>query len=88
MPRPSRPPIHQLQSESRALPLSLTSRGRQSDREFGREITHQGACLLRRASNQLRNNNCVTKINSAFVAGHQAGAAPGAPQAAQPKLVL
>lgn len=70
------PPIHGLQSESWGLPLSLTSRGRQSDREFGREITHQGDCLLRRASNQLRNNNCVTKINSAFAAGHQAGVAP------------
>lgn len=75
------PPTHRLQSESRGLPLSLTSRGRQSHREFGREITHQGACLLRRASNQLRNNNCVTRINSAFAANRQAGAAPGAPQA-------
>lgn len=48
------PPTHGLRSETRVLPLSLTSRGRQSDREFGREITHQGACLLHRASNQLR----------------------------------
>ena len=68
--------------------MFLTSRGRQSDKEFGREITHQGACLLRRASNQLRNNNCVTKINSAFAASHQAGLAHGAPQAAEPKPVL
>lgn len=73
--------IHQLQSETRVLPLSLTSKERQSDREFGREITHQEACLLRRASNQLRNNNCVTKINSAFAASCQAGVVPGAPQA-------
>lgn len=46
-----------------SLPLSLTSRGRQSEREFGWEITHQGSCLLCRASNQLRNNNCITKIS-------------------------
>ncbi|KAB0383010.1 hypothetical protein FD755_004927 [Muntiacus reevesi] len=61
MPWPLHLPIHWLQSESRGLPLSLTSRGRQSDKEFGREITHQGACLLRRASNQLRNNNCIAE---------------------------
>lgn len=46
-----------------SLPLSLTSGGRQSEREFGWEITHQGSCLLCRASNQLRNNNCITKIS-------------------------
>lgn len=46
-----------------SLPLSLTSRGRQSEREFGWEITHQGSCLLCRASNQLRNNNWTTKIS-------------------------
>lgn len=88
MPWPSHLPIPWLQSESRGLPLSLTSRGRQSDKEFGREISHQRDCLLRRASNQLRNNNCVTKINSAFAAGCQAGVARGAPQAAEPKPVL
>lgn len=53
-----------LQPETQGLPLSLTSRARQSDRGFRREITHQRDCLLCGASNQLRSNNCVTKINS------------------------
>lgn len=35
---------------------------------MGWEITHQGSCLLCRASNQLRNNNRTTKISRTFAA--------------------